>query len=191
MNDRGGFDGPVAWDEPGTAAALARWLAGRVARTVVWLALWWGTVFVTVVLLPPAAVVPMVLVLAVVGFNVYLSLGAMGRYWRMRRILRVYPWRRLPGGLRYDERGRRAHLVLPDPDRPEKTVSPKLPGLFFRTWDRIARKGLDDLWYAGDPRFACVVARPGLRALTWAAQPTAFNHRTDPRRKGLSPEARR
>lgn len=35
------------------------------------------------------------------------------------------------------------------------------------------------------------VALPGLRGLDSLTQPTAYDHRTDPRRKGLSPEARR
>jgi hypothetical protein len=60
------------------------------------------------------------------------------------------------------------------------------------TWSREALQDYDDeLWYAGDPRFACVVAKPGLRGLSCLVQPTAYNHRTSPRRKGLSPEARR
>ncbi|QOV36811.1 hypothetical protein IM697_43840 [Streptomyces ferrugineus] len=188
---QGGFDGPVAWDDAGTAGALSRWAAGQLARFLGWVALWCGAVFVTVVLLPVGAVVPMTVVLAVLMYNAVMSLIKLCRFGRMRRILTVYPWRQQPGGVRYDARGRKASFVLPDPDRPEKTVSPKISGFFFRPWDRIARRGLDgDLWYAGDPRFACVIAEPGLRTLTYAAQPTAFDTRTDPRRKGLSPEAR-
>ncbi|WP_051835473.1 hypothetical protein [Streptomyces sp. NRRL S-481] len=190
--NKGGFDGPVAWETPGTSSALFRWAAGQLARVLGWVALWWGGVFVTVGLLPVGAVVPMGVVLAVITYNAVMSLGKLWRFGRMHRILTVYPWRQQPEGVRYDARGRRASFVLPDPDQPEKTVSPKIAGLFFRSWDRIARKGLDgDLWYAGDPRFACVIAAPGLKTLTYAAQPTAFDDRTSPRRKGLSPEARR
>lgn len=186
-----GFDGPVAWDTPGTRRAFQRWTAQNLAKSLGWVALWWGTVYLTL-LLPVAAVVLMVLVLLTIGILAILALGRLVLGWRMRRILAVYPWRRHSGAVRYDARGRRASFVLPDPDRPEKTVSPKITGFFFRPWDRIARKGFDgDLWYAGDPRFACVIAKPGLKAMTYAAQPTAFNTRTSPRRKGLSPEARR
>jgi len=188
---QGGFDGRVAWETNGTSSALSRWAAGQLVRFLGWLALWWGAVFATV-MLPVWAVAPMVVVLAVLMYNAVMSLIKLGRFGRMRRILTVYPWRQQPGGVRYDARGRKASFVLPDPDRPEKTVSPKISGFFFRPWDRIARKGLDgDLWYAGDPRFACVIAKPGLTVMTYAAQPTAFDTRTDPRRKGLSPEARR
>ncbi|GAB2765175.1 hypothetical protein GCM10027072_74890 [Streptomyces bullii] len=47
----------------------------------------------------------------------------------------------------------------------------------------------DELWYAGDPGFACVIAKVG-QNLSCLAQPTAYDQRTFPRRTGLSPEAR-
>ncbi|WP_189874967.1 hypothetical protein [Streptomyces bluensis] len=186
------FEGPVAWETPGTASALARWAALQLAKIVSWFALWWALVALTVVVLPVWAVFPMTLPLAVTIYLVVMASLRLKKIWMLRRILTTYPWRQQPGGVQYDARGRKASFVLPDPDRPEKTVSPKIAGFFFRPWDRIARRGLDgDLWYAGDPRFACVIAKPGLTALTYAVQPTAFDPRTSPRRKGLSPEARR
>ncbi|MCF1593394.1 hypothetical protein [Streptomyces muensis] len=109
----------------------------------------------------------------------------------MRRVLAVYPWRQQSGAVRITA-GKEALFVLPDPDSPDKSVSLKAPAGLLRTWSREALKDYDEeLWYAGDPRFACVVAKPGLRGLDCLAQPTAYDHRTDPRRKGLSPEARR
>ncbi|MER6093473.1 hypothetical protein [Streptomyces bluensis] len=186
------FEGPVAWETPGTPSALARWAALQLAKIVGWFALWWALVALTVVVLPVWAVAPMTLPLAVTIYLVVMASWRLRRVWMLRRILTTYPWRQQPGGVRYDARGRKASFVLPDPDRPEKTVSPKISGFFFRPWDRVARKGFDgELWYAGDPRFACVIAKPGLKMLTYAVQPTAFNRRTSPRRKGLSPEARR
>lgn len=82
--------------------------------------------------------------------------------------------------------------MLPDPDSPEKTVSLKVAAGLFRAWRREDLQDYDEeLWYAGDPRFACVVGKPGPQGLYCLQQPTAFNPRTSPRRKGLSPEARR
>ncbi|WP_328425429.1 hypothetical protein [Streptomyces sp. NBC_00443] len=185
-----GFDGPVAWDTPGSRRALRLWTARHLARSVGWVALWWAAVYVTV-LLPVAAVVPMVLVLVTIGIIALLALGRMAMGWRMWRILRVYPWRQQPGAVRITK-GKDAVFVLPDPDSPEKTASLRASSGLFRTWRHEALKGYDEeLWYAGDPRFACVVAKPGLSGLGYLAQPTAYNHRTSPRRKGLSPEARR
>ncbi|MEW2402684.1 hypothetical protein [Streptomyces sp. NPDC046862] len=185
-----GFDGPVAWDTPGTRRAFRLRTARHLAMGLGSVALWWGAVFVTV-LLPVAAVVPMVLVLMVIGIMALVALGRLGWGWRMWRILRVYPWRQKSGAVRIT-RGKDAIFVLPDPDSPEKTVSLKVSAGLFRTWSREALKEYDEeLWYAGDPRFACVVAKPDLRGLGYLAQPTAYNHRTSPRRKGVSPEARR
>ncbi|MFF7161184.1 hypothetical protein ACFZBP_07290 [Streptomyces sp. NPDC008086] len=187
--DGQGFDGPVAWDTPGTRTAVRRWTAGNLAKFILWMALWWGALYATVVL-PVAAVVPMVLVLLVLTVLEVRALGRLARGMRMRRVLAVYPWRRQPGAVRVDKG--KAVFVLPDPDHPEKTVSLKLAAVLFRPWTHEALKGYDDeLWYAGDPRFVCVVAKPGLRGLDCLSQPTAYDHRTDARRKGLSPEARR
>ncbi|MFE0329606.1 hypothetical protein ACFW08_23020 [Streptomyces sp. NPDC058960] len=184
------FDGPVAWDTPGTRRALHRWAARHLAKSLAWVALWWGTVYLTV-LLPTAAVVLMVLVLVVIGILAILALGRLFRAWRMRRILAVYPWRQQSGAVRITK-AKDALFVLPDPDSPETTVSLKVAAGLFRSWSREALKGYDkELWYAGDPRFACVVAKPGLRGLGYLVQPTAYNPRTSPRRKGLSEEARR
>ncbi|MFI7408545.1 hypothetical protein ACIBU0_07760 [Streptomyces sp. NPDC049627] len=184
-----GFDGPVAWDTPGTRTALRRWVVGNLAKFLVWMALWWAALYATVVL-PVAAVVPMVLVLLVLTVLEVRALGQLARGMRMRRVLAVYPWRQQPGAVRIDKG--KAVFVLPDPDHPEKTVSLKLAAVLFRPWTHEALKDYDEeLRYAGDPRFACVVAKPGLRGLDCLTQPTAYDHRTDPRRKGLSPEARR
>ncbi|MFG1666304.1 hypothetical protein [Streptomyces sp. Y7] len=188
--DKQGFDGPVAWDTPGTRSAVRRWRAWNVAKFLGWLALWWAALYVTVALLPVAAVVPMVLVLFAITFVASRALGRVARGIRIRRILAVYPWRRLRGAVRID-RGR-AVVVLPDPDHPEKTASLKPTAVMFGFRTQAALKDYDEeLWYAGDPRFACVVAKPGPRGLECLSQPTAFDPRTDARRKGLSPEARR
>ncbi|MGI5376974.1 hypothetical protein ACQEV2_22535 [Streptomyces sp. CA-251387] len=184
-----GFDGPPAWDTPGTPPAFLRWAAWRLVKAIGLVALWWGALYVTL-LLPVAAVVPMVLVLFGIMYAMVLALGRLARGWRIWRILTVYPWRQQPGAVRVNKGN--AVFVLPDPDRPETTVSLKVNAGLFRSWTYAALKGYDEeLWYAGDPRFACVVAKPGLRGLACLAQPTAYDYRTSPRRKGLSPEARR
>lgn len=180
----------MAWETPGTRRAFRLWTARHLARALGWVALWWAALYGTI-LLPVAAVVPMVLVLLSIGTMALLALGRLAVGWRMWRILRTYPWRQRSGAVRITK-GKDALFVLPDPDSPEKAVSLKAPAGLFRTWSREALKEYDEeLWYTGDPRFACVVAKPGLRGLGYLAQPTAYNHRTSPRRKGLSPEARR
>ncbi|GHH23602.1 hypothetical protein [Streptomyces lanatus] len=188
--EKQGFDGTVAWDTPGTRRALRRWAAWNLAKSLGWVGLWSGALYVTVMRLPVTAVVPMVFVLFVIALAAIRALGRLAQGARIRRILAVYPWRRQHGAVRIDKG--RAVFVLPDPDDPERTASLRLAAALLRAWTHEALKDYDEeLWYAGDPRFACVVAKPGLRGLDCLTQPTAYDTRTDPRRKGLSPEARR
>ncbi|MEU6098724.1 hypothetical protein [Streptomyces sp. NPDC047079] len=182
-----GFDGPVAWDTARTRSALLRWTLWHLAKFLGWVALWWGALYVTVVLLPVGAVVFMVVVLCAFAVLARLALARLWRFRRMRRVLQVYPWRQQSSAVRLTK-GKEPVFVLPNPDRPGETVS--LKGTV--RWVSAARKGFDgDVWYAGDPRFACVIAKPDLTAVSYAAQPTAYDSRTSPRRKGVSPEARR
>ncbi|GHK04779.1 hypothetical protein ACWEWI_38265 [Streptomyces sp. NPDC003753] len=186
----GVYEGPVAWEAPGTARALVRWVALQVSKIVGWSALWWALVAITVVMLPVWAAAFMTLPLAVTGYLVAMAVRRLKKVWLLRRILTVYPWQQQPDAVRL--KGKSAVFVLPDPDRPEKTVSPKEPGNLLKLWDRVARKGFqEELWYAGDPRFACVVARPGLKSLSYVVDSAAWHPRSSPRRKGVSPEARR
>lgn len=180
---------PVAWDTPGTRGALSGWLAQHVAKPLGWAVAWVGIVYVTL-LLPTWVVAITVPLLAVVMYCLVTGLFRLANYGRMYRILHTYPWQQQADGVRLSK-GKQAVFVLPDPDRPDKTASPKEPGVLIKRWDRIARRGFDgELWYAGDPRFAVVVAKPGLKALGYARQPTAFDRRTSPRSRGVSPEAR-
>ncbi|MFF4212693.1 hypothetical protein ACFYZE_25700 [Streptomyces sp. NPDC001796] len=184
------YEGTVAWETPGTSSALGRWAALQLAKLVGWSALWWVFVAVTVVVLPVWAAALMALPLAVTGYLAVMVSRRLKKVWLLRRILTVYPWRQQPEAVRL--KGKSAVFVLPNPDRPEKMVSPKEPGNLLKLWDRVARKGFhEELWYAGDPRFACVVARPGLKSLSYVVDPVAWHPRTSPRRKGVSPEARR
>jgi hypothetical protein len=190
LNNRNASAGSaVAWDTAGTPAALRRWLAQRLARSLGWFCAPAALLYVTVVWLPPLAAWITVWGMGVLVYCLAASLFRVADYRRMSLVLRNYPWQQ-HDGLRLKQ-GKAAVFVLPDPDDPRKTASPKEPGLFFKRWDRIARQGLkEELWYAGDPRFAVVIARPGIKAMGYARQPTAFNPRTSPRSRGISAEAR-
>lgn len=180
---------PAAWDTPGTREALRTWLAQHVAKSLAWSAIWIGVLYVTL-LLPGWVVTITVPVLAGVMYCLVTSLFRMSNVRRMYLILRTYPWLQRTNGVHVN-RGKQAVFVLPDPDRPDKTASPKEPGVLIKRWNRIARQGFEgELSYAGDPRFAVVVAKPGLKALGYARQPTAFDRRTSPRSRGVSPDAR-
>ncbi|WP_307623267.1 hypothetical protein [Streptomyces sp. V3I7] len=183
---------PVAWDTPGTRAAWCRVMAWGLFKCLLWAFCLVGGLDVIVTILPAWAVFTALLL----PVFMYCFLGAAFKLINIRTMYLIminYPWRKAPDGLRVKGRGcfMSAVFVLPDPDNPNKTASPKEPGNFFKRWDRMARKGYKGaVWYVGDPRFAVVVARPGMRDLGYACQPTAFNRKTSPRSKGLSPESR-
>ncbi|MBC6460268.1 hypothetical protein [Actinomadura sp. HBU206391] len=80
---------------------------------------------------------------------------------------------------------------LPDPDNGEKRVTIRMGGSPWSRWERDVRAGaIDEVWFAGDPRFAGVVAIPGPRRVAFLAQPQSCDSRTAPRRRGVSPQSR-
>lgn len=174
---------PVAWDQQGTRTAWTVWVIQHSAKTFGWLAAPVALLYLTL-LLPRwfAFVVP--ILFAFLMYCLVNSLMRLRYAVRMYRVLHTYPWRQQFDAVKV-QKGRYAVFVLPDPDRPEKTASPKEGGLFFKRWDRVVRKGFKgELWYAGDPRFVVVIAKPGLKSLSCAQQPTAFDRRTSPRSRG-------
>jgi hypothetical protein len=181
---------PVAWNRRGTKAAWNVWVLQHSAKSIGWFGAQVGLLYVTL-LLPVwfAWVAP--LFFGLLMYCLVTSLVRLSNARRMYLVLCTYPWQRQADGVRA-KKGRYAVFVLPDPDKPNKTVSPKEPGVLLKRWNRVVRKGFKgELWYAGDPRFMVVVAKPGLKSLGLARQPQAFDRRTSPRSRGLSPEARR
>jgi hypothetical protein len=130
---------------------------------VVWVGLstvvsgWSGTVVASIVAVPGILV-------AVVG----MALGSLRRehLGKMRAVLAAYPWQHCPAlgeahpaGIEY--------FRLPDPDEPQKHIH-----VAFRRygtgkrWRRaVAEARSAGFAFAGDPRYAGVVALPGLREL--------------------------
>ncbi|MFK0120526.1 hypothetical protein [Streptomyces sp. NPDC090994] len=111
----------------------------------------------------------------------------------LRRILRVYPWQSVPGAASIAKNGT-TRFAFADPERPDKTVSLGYGGFLgsgYTFWVRKVRSGaLDEVWFAGDPRFLGVVAVPGPRRLYGVAQREATDDRMAARKRGVSAEAR-
>lgn len=181
---------PVAWEWQGTTAAWSGWVLQHSAKSIGWFGSQVALLYITL-LMPVWFVWIVVWFFGILMYCLVTSLVRLSNARRMYLVLRTYPWQQQADGVK-TQKGRYAVFVLPDPDNPSKTVSPKEPGVLLKRWDRVVRKGFKgELWYAGDPRFMVVVAKPGLKSLGLARQPQAFDRRTSPRSRGLSPDARR
>ncbi|MET7380271.1 hypothetical protein ABZT08_15875 [Streptomyces sp. NPDC005526] len=119
-----------------------------------------------------------------------------------RRILKVYPWQarttpesgigQIPGAKSGD-----VWLAFPDPDQPDGVVRVILHGHARSVWwrRRLGRgyetektSQVAEVWFAGDPRFAGVVAVPGPRRLFLLYQLSSGNASAETERNA-SPEA--
>ncbi|GGZ39157.1 hypothetical protein [Streptomyces poonensis] len=136
------------------------------------------------VLMPALFVLIYVAMLNTVRFSGVLSL---------RRVLRVYPWQSVPGAASTAKNGT-TRFSFADPEQPDKQVSLRYGdwlGSGYTFWVRKVRSGgVDEVWFAGDPRFLGVVAVPGPRRLLSVAQREAVDDRMSARKRGVSPEAR-
>ncbi|WP_346094690.1 hypothetical protein [Streptomyces olivaceiscleroticus] len=100
------------------------------------------------------------------------------RSFRLRRILRTYPWQVFEKGLpysfgrRHSVHGEGPRFKVPDPDDPKTSVTVRLDVNRRTRWwtERMSSKAGDEakaeirtLWFVGDPRFRGILAVPGKR----------------------------
>lgn len=182
----------TAWQDSATRWGWLRTVLFRGGVMLLWLAsvpAW----LCAVVLTPPWLLVVWLPVLFVLLYGNLLGVGNFSRALRMRRVLRVYPWQ-VHHGVAHTARNGTTRLVLPNPDRPQQTVGlghGDYLGSGLTFWvRRVKAGGVDEVWFAGDPRFVGVVATPGPRRLLYCFQPEARKARMSPRRRGVSPAAK-
>ncbi|MGW5737429.1 MULTISPECIES: hypothetical protein [Streptomyces] len=165
----------TAWEHPRTRRAWALHMCMNVLGFLGWAAAWWGFLVVLVGFFSPGFAVLFVPLLAYSAYRAVLQVSYFPLAFRMRRILRTYPWqvlRRVPYGLTKhpDVQGRQyGWFALPNPARPEQRL-PLVFGQHMRTewWSRRmaprAKPGkkaqIDVMWFAGDPRFVGLIAAP-------------------------------
>ncbi|MEU6226916.1 hypothetical protein [Streptomyces sp. NPDC047042] len=147
----------------------------NVVALVAWIALWFALLAVLSVFLGPGYAVVVAPFLVYSFYRAFLQLFIIAAVFRMRRVLRVYPWQlahQPPHGLanRTDVFGKQfGWFEFPNPARPEES----LPMVFARHWGvgwwsrRMAPRATPELkaqigsvWLAGDPRFIGVLAAP-------------------------------
>ncbi|MDQ0751010.1 hypothetical protein QF034_005241 [Streptomyces africanus] len=168
-------DASVAWEHPPTRRAWSKQLAANALALFGWVALWVALLAILVVFLSPGYTIFFVPFLLYSFYRAFLQLFVLPAVFRMRRVLREYPWRLYsdaPHGLadRSDVVGRQnGWFEFPNPARPHEL----LPMVFPRHWGvgwwnrRMAPRAKPELkaqigvvWLAGDPRFIGVIAAP-------------------------------
>lgn len=182
----------TAWEDPATRHAWRRTALFRSAALLGWILGFFAWLF-AVVMTPAWLLVLWLPVLLVGIWYALLALMAAAALMGIRRVLRVYPWQVGIAEVRSKKNGS-TQFVVPNPDRPEKTVGLGYGGVIGtgrHFWVRAVKSGqLTAAWFAGDPRYVGVVATPGPRNLLRVAQREATDSRMSPRKRGVSPEAR-
>lgn len=182
----------TAWEHPPTRTAWMRTALFRCAALLVWLAALPAWLY-AVLLTPVWTLVVWMPVFFVVLYQAMLAAGGVLPLPGLRRVLRHYPWQVHPGSAAEPVKGGGTRFVLPDPERPGKSVGLRHGGYLGggRTfWVRRVRAGgVTEVWFAGDPRFIGVVAAPGPARLIRCAQREAVDDRMAARRHGVSAEA--
>ncbi|MFE0375482.1 hypothetical protein ACFW1M_07810 [Streptomyces inhibens] len=182
----------TAWEDPATRQAWRCTAMFRCAALLGWILGFFGWLF-AVVMTPAWLLVLWLPVLLVGIWYALLAVIAAASLTGTRRVLRVYPWQLGIAEVRSKKNGS-TQFVVPDPERPEKTVGLGYGGVIGtgrHFWVRAVKSGqVTAAWFAGDPRYLGVVATPGPRNLLRVAQREATDSRMSPRKRGVSPEAR-
>ncbi|MET9293232.1 hypothetical protein [Streptomyces sp. NPDC003077] len=181
----------TAWEHPGTPSAWFRTVLFRCGVALCWFGAFVG-LWVAADATPRWALWVWVPLMFIIIYGVTLGIVGTMSLLGIRRVLRLYPWQVHTGAAQTAKNGT-TRFVLPNPERPEKTVTLRMGdylGSNFRFWIRGVRAGrVKEVWFAGDPRFVGVIATPGPRRLIRPAQPEALNPDMSPRKRGVSPEA--
>ncbi|MEU3334035.1 hypothetical protein [Streptomyces sp. NPDC006668] len=192
-------DHRTAWEHPATRQAWGKQLAINGGALVAWIASWFTLLAILSVFLGPSYAILVVPFLVYSFYRAFLQLFVISSVFRMRRVLRSYPWQlvqELSYGLtkRTDVVGRQfGWFEFPNPAQPEQ----KLPLVFSRHWGigwwhrRMAPRAaselkaqIDVVWFAGDPRFIGVIAAPSANGTM--PRRLRFLHQQMPADGGLS-----
>ncbi|MHC3475521.1 hypothetical protein ACYF6T_43605 [Streptomyces sp. 7R007] len=192
----------AAWDDPATRQAWVKLIACAVLGQLFWPLAWAGLLAWYVGMSIAWTLWLFFVPLLYTFYRAFLQPAYISWAFHTRRILRVYPWKVIEapesgiGGISGATAGD-VWLGLPDPERPGDTIEVILR-VHVRSmwWRRRLGRGyttektaqVREVWFAGDPRFAAVIAAPGPRRLLAIHQrPKDKNGFADP--YGASPQA--
>lgn len=186
---------PTAWDDPDTRRAWTKLIGCAVLGQILWVAAWIGLLAMYVVLSAPWTLWLFCAPLLYTFYRAFLQRVYISTALHARRLLREYPWRvfedlasdigNLPG-----VRPGYAWLQLPDPQAPNQHVTMVMHShVRSMWWGRLSKRAaphrkaqIRQIWFAGDPRLAGVIAVPGPRhfyVLTRTVEVTS-THRAQP-----------
>ncbi|MEU1099984.1 hypothetical protein ABZ408_03220 [Streptomyces tibetensis] len=190
-----------AWDDSATESAWQKLFTFAVAGQILWPAVCTGA-FLLMIFVGRWSMWVMLPVVVYALYRSFLQRQYIVAAVQARRILKVYPWQthetpesgigQIPGAKLGD-----VWLAFPNPDRPGDGVHIILHGHARSAWwRRRLGRGYEtektaqvaEIWFAGDPRFAGVIAVPGPKRLFVLYQLARLNVRTDGERNA-SPEA--
>ncbi|MFJ6704180.1 MULTISPECIES: hypothetical protein [unclassified Streptomyces] len=186
---------PTAWDDPATRRAWAKLIISAFLGQIVWPAVWLGLLAGYVIMSITWTLWLFFVPLLYSFYRAFLQPAYISWAFRTRRLLRAYPWQvfekpesgigKIPGATAGD-----VWLKFPDPERPGETT-PLILKVHIRSmwWRRRLGRGYaspktaqaGQVLFAGDPRFAAVIAVPGPRRLyVILRQPTDGRGHVDP-----------
>lgn len=199
-------DHPSAWDHQPTRSAWAKHMTMNILGQLGWTVTYPGLFYVMVVYTSQTFVFVFLPFILYSFYRFFIQLTYFPWAFRMRRVLREYPWQLLktvPSGLgKYpDARDDGMWFELRNPvDSAEK-----IPLVFIKHhrshwWLKRLdgprtkphrRAQIEPLWFAGDPRFLAVVAAPGRggtepKRLHMLYQRSVFDSRSVPETWGAS-----
>ncbi|MFF4897019.1 hypothetical protein [Streptomyces sp. NPDC001068] len=170
---------PTAWDDPETRRAWAKLITCAFLGQILWPAVWLGLLLWYVTMSITWTLWLFFVPLLYSFYRAFLQPAYISWAFHTRRLLRAYPWQefekpesgigRIPGATAGD-----VWLRLPNPERPGEILALILKVHTRSMWwrRRLGRSystaktaQAEKVWFAGDPRFAAVIAAPGPRRL--------------------------
>ncbi|MEU9974661.1 hypothetical protein [Streptomyces sp. NPDC051014] len=168
---------PTAWDDAATRRAWKKLLISAALGQVLWPTAWVGLLAWYAVMSVTWTLWLFVAPMAYTFYRTFLQWAYWRGALRARRLLRQYPWQvheapesgigNLPG-----VRDGYAWLRFPDPEAPDQHVTMVMHSHVRSVWwggrlgkraKAARREQVREIWFAGDPRFAAVIAVPGPR----------------------------
>lgn len=194
---------PTAWDDPATRRAWTKLLIGAALGQILWPAAWLGLLAWYVGMSITWTLWLFFVPMSYAFYRSFLQWAYWRGAFRARRLLRHYPWQEyeapesgignLPG-----VRDGYAWLKFPNPEAPAQPVTMVMHSHVRSVWwgGRLGKRAtterkaqIREIWFAGDPRFAAVIAVPGPRHLYVIHQRSSYHPGIPAEGAGAGPQA--